>query len=60
MKKIKGYPCSKCKKLTDGEVRIFQYINDRITLVRFKKDCCKMKEVRLMTPYDIAHYIKEE
>lgn len=59
MKAIRGYPCSKCKKLTNGVILISQWVSERLTIIRFKKDCCGKEEVRYMTPYDLTHYVKE-
>lgn len=59
MKKVVGYPCSKCKTLTEGKILISQWVSERLTIIRFKKKCCNQEEVRYMTPYDLKHYIKE-
>ena len=59
MKKIEGYPCPKCKKLTGGTLIIDQYVNDRIHLVKFITNCCKTEFSKLFTKFDQNKYIKE-
>jgi hypothetical protein len=59
MKTIHGYPCSHCRKLTDGKILIFQSTGQTITLIRFLKECCKHEQVAYFTETDIKHYIKE-
>lgn len=59
MKTIHKYPCSKCKKLTDGDVIIFQSTGQTITLVKFLKHCCKHTQTAYFTEADLKHYITE-
>ena len=57
-KKIHKYPCSKCKRLTDGTILVYQYVSENLTVVRFKKDCCG-EEVGYFNQHDLKHYIQE-
>ena len=59
MKKVIGYPCTKCQKLTEGTIIAFQRVNDDLIVVRFKKDCCKHEAVRFFTELEMKHYCKE-
>jgi len=58
--KIIKYPCSACKKLTDGIVLVYQWIDENRTLVRFKKDCCGREEVKFFTDLEVNRYVKKE
>jgi hypothetical protein len=60
IKKVVGYPCSRCKKLTEGKIIIWQWVSDNMTIVRFKKECCGNEQVAYFTELDIKHYIKED
>lgn len=58
MKAIRGYPCSNCKKLTNGKILVKRPIDGRFIEIRFKKDCCGQEEVRYMRPYDLFRYVR--
>ena len=59
MKKVIGYPCSRCQKLTDGNILVYQYVSDNLTIVRFKTECCKIETVEFFKPHDLNRYVKE-
>lgn len=60
MIKVVGYPCSKCKTLTEGKILIRQFVSEQLTIIRFKKECkCNQEEVHYFTPYDLKHYLKD-
>jgi hypothetical protein len=59
MKKVINFPCSNCKKLTNGNIIAFQEVSENLTIVRFSKECCKRNYVGYFSKLDISHYIKE-
>jgi len=59
MKKIVQYPCIRCKKLSDGNIKLYQFVNDNLTIVRFVLDCCKLEIVKYFNKSNLRRYIKE-
>jgi len=59
MKKVIGYPCQCCEKLTNGKILVYQYVSDNLTIIRFKTECCHREIVRFFNPQDLNRYVKE-
>lgn len=57
--RVEKYPCSKCEKLTGGNVESITLVSENLSIVIFHTECCKMKQVRYMTPSDLRHYIPD-
>ena len=57
--KIINWFCFKCKKLSNGEVLYNQLVGEKLNIVRFKMECCKIEYVKFLTENEVKQYIKE-
>ncbi len=62
MERIKGFPCSKCKILTAGDVisKTKELRNKDFTIVKVKADCCGIEFVEYFTKFRLHHYDVKE
>ena len=59
MEQVIGFPCPKCKRLTDGIIISKAEGNQTYTIIRFKAECCDREITHFFTKHDMTRYIKE-